>query len=121
MNALVALECLVHEVVAVLAVEDRDEALVEWEVEDPVEQEDLVAQEVHRRVHILLLTVARGKVHVEDKRDDGQLVDDREDHQGPVEKGGPARAYRLDNAAVVAQLSYEVQEKLVFPSEFLNY
>lgn len=80
----------------------------------------MISKEIHRGIHELFLPFPRGKVHVKDQRNNAELVYDREDHQGPVEKDGAARAYRLDDAAVVAQLCYELQEKLIFPCEFLK-
>ncbi len=60
-------------------------------------------------------------MHVDDQWNDGQLVNDCKYYEGPVEKDGAALTNRLDNAAVVAQFYYELQEKLVFPLKFLKF
>lgn len=115
MNALEALDWVVYIVIAVLAPQDWDEALIERHVKDPVEQEDHVLKQFND-VFWVVLAVLQEIVHIEKQCQDGNQVQDPEYDERPVEKCGPWVIYGCDQSAVAAQLDYEVQKELVFPS-----
>ena len=106
--------------IAIVAIEYRNKTLIERQIENPVQKENFVSQKANCRIHVLFLAIPRGQVHVDDQAYYGQLVNYRKYHQSPIEKDGTSSTDSLDNATVVTDLCYEIQEKLVFPSKFLN-
>lgn len=70
---------------AIIAIENGNEALKEWHIENPVHQKDHDAEKSHHEFHIMLL-VFKEVVHIYQQQDHTKYVKDTKKHEDPIEK-----------------------------------
>ena len=120
MNTLEADQLGVHIVCAIrVALQDRDKALKEGKVEDPLHQDYHNSEQLDHLLHVVL-SVLQEVVHEDEQTNHGHEVYNSEEHQCPVEEDRVGAVDCTQDAGVPAQIENEIEKELVSPTILLH-